>query len=63
MQLTRRQLNSLYVQTKALCQAALMPVKKYRDNPDLAAHEAERQAEASIRNQSSKRNGRGAQGK
>lgn len=60
MTLTRRQLNALYIAVWASAQGELVRAKQYRDNPDLAAHEAKRQADAAVRNQvaNGKRSGR-----
>lgn len=48
MQLTRRQLQNLFIEVWASTQGALVKARAYRDNPILAAHEAQRQAEAAV---------------
>lgn len=49
MTLTRRQINALYVQVKALVHAQLVRSQTYRDQPDLASQKAKLHAQAAIK--------------
>ncbi|HEY4357976.1 MAG TPA: hypothetical protein VGN16_19675 [Acidobacteriaceae bacterium] len=48
MNLTRRQQDNLRIAVWASVQGSLVKARQYRDNPILAAHEAQRQAEAAV---------------